>query len=95
MESARRTAYQRIAASIEDPRHRLPEERFDAFWRDGWLGPLRCDDARVKDLAGIAARAGLHNHGDGRRIPPVELWDRNRLVARIELEGSAGEPGNR
>jgi hypothetical protein len=32
---------------------------------------------------------------DGNSGGTVELWDRNRLVARIELEGSAGEPGNR
>jgi hypothetical protein len=76
MEPVPRTAYQRIAASIGDSRHRLPEERFDVFWRDGYLGPLRCDDGRVKDLAGTAARAGLCNHDDGRPIPPVEMWDR-------------------
>jgi hypothetical protein len=32
---------------------------------------------------------------DGNSGGAVELWDRNRLVARIELDGSAGEPGNR
>jgi hypothetical protein len=75
MDSVRRTAYQTLAASIEEV-HRLSEAQFDAFWRDGYLGPLQCGDPCAKDLAGIAARVGLRNHGDGRPIPPVELWDR-------------------
>jgi hypothetical protein len=32
---------------------------------------------------------------DGNSGGVLELWDRNRLVARIELDGSAGEPANR
>jgi hypothetical protein len=38
-----------------------------------------------------AERLARDRNSDG----VVELWDRNRLVARIELDGSAGEPRNR
>ena len=80
MESASRRDYQKVAAAIDEPRYRLSAAQFEAFWRDGYLGPLPCDDGRVKELPGIASRAGLRNHGDGRPIPPVESWDRTDLL---------------
>jgi hypothetical protein len=79
MESASRRDYQRVAAGIDEPRYRLSAAQFEAFWRDGYLGPLPCDDGSVKELAGIVSRAGLRNHDDGRPIPPVETWHRTDL----------------
>jgi hypothetical protein len=74
--SAPRTRYQRLAAAIDDSRGRLSAAQIDAFWRDGYLGPLRCGDERLKELPALVSRAGLRNHGDGLPIPPVDSWDR-------------------
>jgi hypothetical protein len=75
MDAAPRRDYQNVTAVIDEPRYRLSEAQFSAFWQDGYLGPFTCDDPNVGELPILASRAGLRNHGDGLPIPPLETWD--------------------
>ena len=66
--------YQNVAAGIESADQRLSRTQFEAFWREGWLGPLRCTDPTLVDVTTRVCEAGTPNSVDGRPVPPRETW---------------------
>jgi ectoine hydroxylase-related dioxygenase (phytanoyl-CoA dioxygenase family) len=52
----------------------LTEEQRQRFWRDGYLGPLRCEAQGVGRLPELLYRAGVMNHGQDAPIPAPSTW---------------------